>query len=233
VGKASSRCEEAKHGRAVDLRQDQGSGKLEGRSQFAMDSRQNFLSDGKHGKLNPWYLYFWELADKYELLASTVTELSAAVGAVDANTVPAAITTGGYDSSASKRKRTPWRRHRGSHKKDDDSASSGGSSGTRKKNADAELTSALATLGNETKMSRIGQHISALREDARSINRRIAELKQFIHQYQINAMKTNLQDEHVMYMGFITDYTTELNDLKSQLDDIAETIKKQEQKLDD
>jgi chromosome segregation ATPase len=82
-------------------------------------------------------------------------------------------------------------------------------------------------------MSRIGQHISALREDARSINRRIAELKQFIHQYQINAMKTNLQDEHVMYMGFITDYTTELNDLKSQLDDIAETIKKQEQKLDD
>jgi len=128
-------------------------GKLESRSQFAMDSRQNFLSDGKHGKLNPWYLYFWELADKYELLASTVTELSAGVGAVDANAVPAAITTGGYDSSASKRKRTPRRRRRGSRKKDDDSASSGGSSGTRKKNADAELTSAIATLGNETKMS--------------------------------------------------------------------------------
>ena len=88
------------------------------------------------------------------------------VGAVDANAVPAAITTGGYDSSASKRKRTPRRRRRGSRKKDNDSASSGGSSGTRKKNADAELTSAIATLGNETKMSRIGQHISALREDA-------------------------------------------------------------------
>ena len=87
------------------------------------------------------------------MLASTVTELSAGVGAVDANAVPAAITTGGYDSSASKRKRTPRRRRRGSRKKDDDSASSGGSSGTRKKNADAELTSAIATLGNETKMS--------------------------------------------------------------------------------
>ena len=51
-----------------------------------------------------------------------------------------------YDSSASKRKRTPRRRRCGSRKKDDDSASSGASSGTRKKNADAELTSALATL---------------------------------------------------------------------------------------
>jgi len=46
-------------------------------------------------------------------------------------------------------------------------------------------------------------------------------------------METKLQDKRVMYMGFITDYTTELNDLKSQLDDIAETVKKQEQKLDD
>jgi hypothetical protein len=171
--------------------------------------------------------------DKYELFASTVTELSAGVGAVDANAVPAAITNGGCDSSASKRKRTPRRRRRGSRKMDNDSASSGGSSGTRKKNADAELTSALVTLGNETKMSRIGRHIGALRKDARSINRRIAELKQSIHQYQIDAMETKSQDKRAMYMAFITDYTTELNDLKSQLDDIAETVKEQEQKLDD
>jgi hypothetical protein len=68
-------------------------GKLEGGSQFAMDSRQIFLSDGKYGKFNPWYLYFWELADKYDLLALTVIQLSSTVGAVDANAVPAAITT--------------------------------------------------------------------------------------------------------------------------------------------
>jgi hypothetical protein len=43
--------------------------------------------------MNPWYLYFWEQADKYELLAATVTELTSAVGAVDANSVPTVVAT--------------------------------------------------------------------------------------------------------------------------------------------
>jgi hypothetical protein len=45
-----------------------------------MDSRQIFLSDGKYGKFNPWYLYFWELADKYDLLALTVKYVGTSAG---------------------------------------------------------------------------------------------------------------------------------------------------------
>ena len=91
-------------------------GKLEGWSQFALDCQKSFLSNGTHGKLSPWYLYdFWEQGDRYDfLLASTVTELTTAVGAVDANSVPAVIAASRSvgDSRSGKRKRTPRRRKR-------------------------------------------------------------------------------------------------------------------------
>jgi hypothetical protein len=52
-----------------------GWGGLDGRPQFALDSCENFLLG------NPsWYLYFWEMADTYQLLDSTMQRLNQAVG---------------------------------------------------------------------------------------------------------------------------------------------------------
>ena len=52
-----------------------GWGTLEGRPQCALDSRENFLQG------NPsWYLYFWEMADTYQLLDSTMQRLNSKVG---------------------------------------------------------------------------------------------------------------------------------------------------------
>lgn len=60
-----------------------GWGKLEGRTQEALDNRANFL-----GGAPSWYLYFWELADTYQLLVSTLQRLSDTVGAPSANATP-------------------------------------------------------------------------------------------------------------------------------------------------
>jgi hypothetical protein len=195
-------------------------GKLEGRSQFAMDSRQNFLSDGKYGKLNPWYLYFWELADKYDLLASTVTELSSAVGAVDANAVPAAITTTRDSSTTSKagsnkrNQRTPKRKGRGGN--DDVSSSSALSEDQQQQ---AELTSAFVTLGRETKKSRLEHRVTTLRHEARSINNRIAELKGIMYKHELDALETKSRDKIALFQRIVADYTKEMADLRNQLSD--------------
>jgi hypothetical protein len=137
-------------------------GKLEGRSQFALDCRQNFLNDGNHGKLSSWYLYFWEQVDKFELLASTVTELATSIGAADANSVPAVVE--GSRSVGTNSSRKKKRRRRLS---DDSSGSSSASKGVT-----AKLTSVMEMLGRETKMSRISNHVGSLREEARSISAR-------------------------------------------------------------
>ena len=57
-----------------------GWGKLEGRTQEALDNRANFLNGAPS-----WYLYFWELADKYQLLVSTLQRFKEGVGAPTAN----------------------------------------------------------------------------------------------------------------------------------------------------
>jgi hypothetical protein len=57
-----------------------GWGTLEGRTQEALDNRANFL-----GGAPSWYLYFWELADTYQLLVSTLQRLNGSIGASDAN----------------------------------------------------------------------------------------------------------------------------------------------------
>jgi hypothetical protein len=53
-------------------------GALEGRPQEALDNRANFLNGQPS-----WYLYFWEVADSFQLLDSTVQRLSTEVGASD------------------------------------------------------------------------------------------------------------------------------------------------------
>ena len=125
----------------------------------------------------------------YDLLASTVTKLSSAIGAVDASAVPAAITTTlntTRSKSSSKRKqrdelRTPKRKGCGSSRNDDASSSA---------LSEDQHGAELVTLGNKTKMSRIGQHVGTLRHDARSINNRIAEIKGLINKHQIDALET-------------------------------------------
>ena len=57
-------------------------GRLEGRSQEALDNRENFLGG------NPsWYLYFWETTDMFQLLDSTLNRFSDSVGATSASDV--------------------------------------------------------------------------------------------------------------------------------------------------
>ena len=57
-----------------------GWGKLEGRTQEALDNRANFL-----GGSPSWYLYFWELSDMYQLLVSTLQRFDESIGAANAN----------------------------------------------------------------------------------------------------------------------------------------------------
>jgi hypothetical protein len=70
-------------GRLMDMDGDcpVGWGTLEGRSQHALDTRANFLGDAP-----TWYLYFWEAADRYQLLATTLQRLSGSVGAPSGST---------------------------------------------------------------------------------------------------------------------------------------------------
>jgi hypothetical protein len=202
-------------------------GRLEGRTQFALDSRQNFLSDGNHGKMNPWYLYFWEQADKYELLSATVTELTSAVGAVDANSVPAVVATS--RSTGSKRNyQTPKNRKRRGYADNDNDDNDSMSSG----NNAAVIGSALLKLGTETKMSRITQDIGSLRQDVRSLNDRIDAMKRSILQHKIDAMKTRSAVEKEMYLGFVSEYNDQVCDLKSQLEEVKNTMKELAEKLD-
>jgi hypothetical protein len=207
-------------------------GQLEGLTQFALDSHQNFLSDCHHGKMNPWYLYFWEHADKYELLAATVTELTSAVGAVDTNSVPLVVATSTASRSiGSKRKyQTPKnRKHRGytasSDNEDDDNDTM--SSGNT-----AMIGSALLKLGNETKMSPIEQHIGTLRQDVCSIIARIDGMKRLIHQHKIDAIETKSAEKNEMYLGFVAEYNANLCDLKSQWEEVNNSVKNLEEKLD-
>ena len=209
-------------------------GKLEGRTQFALDSRQCFLNDGAHGKISSWYLYFWEQADAHDLLATTVTELTSAVGAADANNVPSTITAFGGSSVADSsnrvkrkytfRNRTPKRKNRGGGERDnnddDDSESSGGNA-----NAD-HLVSALFNLGNESKMARLAQ-------DLRSYSTRSAELKKLIHENRVALMETMSIEKKEMYNDFIKEYKDELEEVKQQMEETSKALKKLEDKLDD
>ena len=70
-------------------------GGLANRRRPALANRRNFLN-GKPSYL----LYFWELMDKHQLLASTVQRLDESAAAADANSVPT------IRSSASKRRRS-------------------------------------------------------------------------------------------------------------------------------
>jgi hypothetical protein len=171
-------------------------------------------------------------ADKYELLAATVTELPSAVGEVDANSVPTVVARSASRSIGSSKRnyQTPknWKR-RGyaassdNDNDDNDTMSSGNA---------AMIGLALLKLGNETKMSLIEQHIDTLRKDASSINARIGELKCLIHQHKIEAMETKSAEKKEMYLGFVVEYHAELCDLKSQLEELNNSVKNLEEKLD-
>jgi hypothetical protein len=71
-------------------------GKLDGRTETALDNRANFLQ-GQPTR----YLYFWERAVQFQILDSTVQRLSTQVGASDGS-----VATSLVSSSAQKRKQT-------------------------------------------------------------------------------------------------------------------------------
>ncbi len=57
-----------------------GWGNLQGRTQETLDNQATFLADAPS-----WYLYFWEMVDKYPLLGSTLQRLSGSVGVPNAS----------------------------------------------------------------------------------------------------------------------------------------------------
>ena len=61
-------------------------GGLQGRPARALDSRAAFL----YGKPS-YLLYFWEIADRHQLLQSSLQRLNESVGASDASTAPSVI----------------------------------------------------------------------------------------------------------------------------------------------
>ena len=66
-------------------------GGLQGRPARALDSRAAFL----YGK--PSYLmYFWEIADRHQLLQSSLQRLHESVGASDASTAPSVVNVKSY-----------------------------------------------------------------------------------------------------------------------------------------
>ena len=160
-------------------------GKLEGRPQEALDSRENFLAG------NPsWYLYFWELTDTYQLLDSTLQRLSPGVGALDANSL----------QNVSRRRRR--------HESDDDDQ--GGDSAPRsKKAADnssnvivqnmTNLTNILRELVETTEQDRQEakrqkeddyqaalkrQHDDQMAEKERQAEQRIAQLRDSMDEFE-------------------------------------------------
>ena len=72
-------------------------GGLQGRPARALDSRAAFL----YGKPS-YLLYFWEIADRHQLLQSSLQRLSESVGASDASTAPSVINV---PRTASRRRR--------------------------------------------------------------------------------------------------------------------------------
>jgi peptidoglycan hydrolase CwlO-like protein len=73
-----------------------------------------------------------------------------------------------------------------------------------------------------------------LRQDVRSINGRIGELKRLIHlQHKIEAMETKSAEKKEMYLVLVADYHAELGDLKSQLEELNNSVKNLEDKLDE
>ena len=147
------------------------------------------------------------------------------MGAVDANSVPAVVATS--RSTGSKRNyQTPKNRKRRGYADNDDNDSM--SSG----NNAAVIGSALLKLGTETKMSRITQDIGSLRQDVRSLNDRIDAMKRSILQHKIDAMKTRSAVEKEMYLGFVSEYNDQVCELKSQLEEVKNTMKDLAEKLD-
>jgi predicted RNase H-like nuclease (RuvC/YqgF family) len=81
-------------------------------------------------------------------------------------------------------------------------------------------------------MSRITQDIGSLRQDVRSLNDRIDAMKRSILQHKIDAMKTRSAVEKEMYLGFVSEYNDQVCDLKSQLEEVKNTMKELAEKLD-
>jgi hypothetical protein len=75
-------------------------GSLEGRPARALQSRASFLNGRP-----PYLLYFWEVADKHQLLQSSLQRLSTTIGASDASCAPSTSADSMTGSSQARKRR--------------------------------------------------------------------------------------------------------------------------------
>lgn len=161
-------------------------GALEGRTQEALDNRANFLQGQPS-----WYLYFWELADSFQLLASTVQRLSTDVGAA-----------GGSVAAVSSHRKDKKRRH------SDVDSSNGDSFDTKHFNL---LLERLADGGERD----LEMREKALQQEKQlAIQKRIDVLKDKIDELEVELDK----NERDVYRRIIDRKKAELQELEEQLD---------------
>jgi hypothetical protein len=131
-----------------------GFGSLAGRPAYALNGRAGFL----HGRPS-YLLYFWELADKHQLLQTTMQRLNQESGASDASSTPSAISHYGT------------RRRR----REDRDESEGPSEDI------LSLSDSLRYLADSERES---SHLLADREDSCQVRRRVAELQDQARDYR-------------------------------------------------
>jgi hypothetical protein len=62
---------------------------------------------------------------------------------------------------------------------------------------------------------------------------RIAEVKGLMNKHQIDALETKSREKISLFQAIVTDYATEMADLRDQLYDIMTMVEEQERKLDE
>jgi hypothetical protein len=175
-------------------------GALEGRTQEALDNRANFLQGQPS-----WYLYFWELADSFQLLDSTVQRLSNEVGAADGSVT--------VNTESNRKKK---RRH-------SDADSNGGDSFDTKHfnvllerladGGERDLEMRAEALQQEKEL--IDMRKKALQQEKNlAIKKRIDNLRDKIDELEVEYDKT----ERDIYRQIINRKRTELEELEKQLE---------------
>ena len=138
-------------------------GTLEGRAQEALDCRENFL-----GGAPSWYLYFWEMADKFQLLDSTLQRLRDGVGAPDSNAV----------SVVSRRRRRNEDHGNRSASENGNSSNGNRSGGNGNRAPDDTFGSSMEA--NMSRLSEILEHLVETSEQDRQVAKKIREDDQLL-----------------------------------------------------
>eukprot|EP00977_Amphora_coffeiformis_P003886 scaffold770_cov76-Amphora_coffeaeformis.AAC.1 len=175
-------------------------GALSGRGRPALASRRNFLQ-GKPSYL----LYYWELMDRHQLLASTVQRLDEQYSAPDANSIRS------VRSSASKRRR--------SNEEDVDALRDVSTAIIRLAGEQAKDRESRNQALAEEKRDRVRQRVNTLRDTLRDYRRFRAECRSrhemdMVNFYneEIQALEEDINGEEIQLMSQPTPPTQESQD---------------------